>query len=241
MPVGMPLSIHRLSASIRWFFGISLTIVVLKVSADLLAFPGVVSATRLPALIYLGLFVVALLLYAGFALRWVRDTAAEAIALQQGTAWGCVCGAAWMIELSVANLGWLVPHLGGLFGLLYTGSASLGFVLPGVAGLWAAWQARQLRAGIEAGLLCGMLASLVLFLTYSALSVLLLQVGQQDPQIVREFQRSGLTDLSTYIVGDYLAAMIAHLWIGLLTGVGFGALGSSLGLGFVNMVRDRAR
>jgi len=241
MPMGMPLLVHPLAATIRWFFGLSLIMVVLKVGADLLAFPGVVSAAGVPALIYLGLFAVALFLYAGFALVWVRDAAAQTITLQQGTVWGCVCGAAWIIELSVANLGWLVPHLGGLFGLLYTGSASLGFVLPGVAGLWAAWQARQLRAGIEAGLLCGMLASLVLFLTYSALSVLLLQVGQHDPQIVREFQRSGLTDLSTYIVGDYLAAMIAHLWMGLLTGVGFGALGSSLGLGFVNMVRDRAR
>ena len=135
MPVGMPLSVHPLAAAIRWFFAISLTLVALKVCADLLAFPGVVSATRLPALIYLGLFVVALLLYAGFALRWVGDTAAQAIALQQGTVWGCMCGAAWMIELSVANLGWLVPHLGGLFSLLYTGSASLGIVLPGVAGL----------------------------------------------------------------------------------------------------------
>jgi len=241
MPVGMPLRAHPLAAAIRWFFAISLTLVALKVCADLLAFPGVVSATRLPALIYLGLFVVALLLYAGFALRWVGDTAAQAIALQQGAVWGCMCGAAWMIELSVANLGWLVPHLGGLFGLLYAGSASLGFVLPGMAGLGAAWQTRQLRVGIEAGALCGMLAGLVLFLSYSALSGLLLQVGQHDPQIVREFQRSGIPNLPTYIVGDYLAAMIAHLWIGLLTGVGFGALGSSLGLGFVNMVRDRAR
>ncbi len=240
MPVEMPLSVHPLSASIRWFFAISLTMVVLKVSADLLAFPGVVSATSMQALIYLGLFVVALLLYAGFALLWVRDTAAQAIALQQGTVWGCICGAAWMIELSVANLGWMVPQLGWLFGLLYAGSASLGFLLPGMAGLWAAWQARQLRVGIEAGALCGMLAGLVMFLSYSALSVLLLQVGQHDPQIVREFQRSGITNLPTYIVVDYLAAMIAHLWIGLLTGVGFGMLGSGLGIGFAHIERDRA-
>jgi hypothetical protein len=240
MPIGMPLLVHPLSASIRWFFCISLTMVVLKVGADLLAFPGVVSAAGPQALIYLGLFAVALLLYAGFALVWVRDAAAQAIALQQGTVWGCVCGAAWMIELGVANLGWMVPQLGWLFGLLYVGSASLGFLLPGVAGLWAAWQARQLRAGIKAGLLCGMLAGLVMFLTYSALSVLLLQVGQQDPQTVREFQHSGLTDLPTYIVGDYLAAMVAHLWIGLLTGVGFGVLGSGLGIGFVTIQRDRA-
>ncbi len=73
-----------------------------------------------------------------------------------------------------------------------------------------------------------------MFLSYSALSVLLLQVGQHDPQIVREFQRSGITNLPTYIVGDYLAAMIAHLWIGLLTGVGFGMLGSGLGIGFAH-------
>jgi len=57
---------------------------------------------------------------------------------------------------------------------------------------------------------------------------------------VREFQRSGIPNLPTYIVGDYLAAMIAHLWIGLLTGVGFGLLGSGLGIGFAHSARDRA-
>jgi len=230
MPIGMPLVLHTSSSSIRWFFGISLTVVVLKVGADLLAFPSVISTAGVQALIYLGLFVVALLVYAGFALLWVHDAATQVVALQQGTLWGGVCGVAWMIELSVANFGWMLPQLGWLFGPFYTGSASVGFVLPGVAGLWTAWQVRRFRTGIEAGLLCGMLASLVMFLTYSALSVLLLQVGQHDPQIVREFQRSGLTDLPTYIVGDYLAAMIAHLWIGLLSGAGFGVLGGGLGV-----------
>ena len=231
MGVGAPLPVRHTYAPIRWFFISSLTLVILKVCADLLAYPAVITTAGGLALTYLLLFALALLIYSWFALVRTRDAASPRIALQQGTVWGLLCGGAWMIELSVANLNPLAPQLGWLFRLIYASATGLGFLLPGLAGMLVAWRSKQLHSGIEAGLLCGMLGGLVIFLTYTTLSVLLLHVGQQDPQIVQEFQRSGLTDLSTYIVGDYLAAMVAHLWIGLLTGVGFGALGSVIGIG----------
>ena len=69
----------------------------------------------------------------------------------------------------------------------------------------------------------------MIFLASLVLSAFLLQVGQHDPQTIHEFQRSGLPDITTYIVGDYLAGMIAHLWIGLMTGSFLGVLGGVIG------------
>ena len=51
----------------------------------------------------------------------------------------------------------------------------------------------------------------------------------RDPQNLHEFQRSGAPDLMTFIVSDMLAGSINHLWLGLLVGVGLGALGGMLG------------
>ena len=106
--------------------------------------------------------------------------------------------------------------------------------LPGLAGLLAARQAGRVgagpfKAGVQAGLLCGACGGLGIFLASFVLSGLLIPAGHLDPQTVREFQRSGLPDLNTYIVSDYLAGMIAHLWIGLITGLLLGALGSLVG------------
>lgn len=228
-----PFIVHRFSAAIRWFFGVSLSLITLKVAADLLAFPELIRTAGVQAPIYLAIFIVAVLVYSTFAIFCGHAPALQCIALRQGTVWGGVCGVAWIVELSVANLGWMFPQHGWLIEQCYFGSVLLGFLLPSMAGLLAARQTRHIRTAIVAGLLCGMLASIVMFLAYSALSVLLLQVGQHDPQILQEFRRSGVTDLQTYIVGDYLAAMIAHLWIGVRSGLGCGALGSGLGIALV--------
>jgi len=157
------------------------------------------------------------------------QTAAEGrhIALHQGTFWGLVCGGAWSLELILANLDLVGSRI--TFLVLYYGSTQVAFLLPGLAGIMAACRAKRISRGIEAGLLCGMFGALTIFLTYIALSSLLLQAGQHDPGTIREFQQSGLVDMPTFIVGDYLAAMVAHLWIGLGTGLALGAVGAVIG------------
>jgi hypothetical protein len=102
-------------------------------------------------------------------------------------------------------------------------------LMPGLAGLVAARRAGRLANGLRAGLLCGMLGALSIFLMAWALSALLLPAGAHDPQTVQEFQRSGQPDLTTYMVSDYLAGMIVHLWIGLISGLGLGTLGGLIG------------
>jgi hypothetical protein len=82
-------------------------------------------------------------------------------------------------------------------------------------------RAGRLRAGLRGGL--------IIFLGALALSAVLIPAGYRDPQTVQEFQRSGLPDLTTYIVSDYLAGMTMHLWIGLISGLLFGLMGGLLG------------
>ena len=113
--------------------------------------------------------------------------------------------------------------------LLYVGTTAAGLLLHVLAAFLVARQTRQLRAGMAAGLCRGTLGGLLIFLAYAAMSTLLLQPGQHDAQTLREFQRSGLSDLTTFMVADYLAALIAHLWIGLITGLVGGAGGGLLG------------
>ncbi len=148
--------------------------------------------------------------------------------MRYGAIVGLLCASAWILEILVADV-W-GADLGSLHHLLYYGSILLAALLPGVAGLLAAWRTGRMLSGFQAGLLAGICGGLVLFLAVTGpLSILLSDAGLHDPQSISEFQRSGLPDMQTFLVGDYLAAMIAHLWIGLLTGFVLGAIGGALG------------
>jgi hypothetical protein len=219
---------HRQSVLVRWFLIASLLLLLIMFSIDLVEHPAVVTTAGTQGLAYLVLFVLAILIYGWFALFRTRSaTLAERAALRQGTLWGLLCGIVWAIELFVANV--VTPQSGQIYLLLYHGSTLAGFLLPGLAGLLAAWRARRVTPGLQAGVLCGMFGGLMIFLASFVLSAALLQAGQIDPQTIHEFQRSGLPDITTYILSDYLAGMIAHLWIGLVTGFFLGALGGALG------------
>jgi hypothetical protein len=222
--------LQQSNAPLRTFYRISVVLILLKVGADLLAYPAVLTTAGPQALIYLLLFGLALLLSGWVALgRSGLEPMHEWIALRQGASMGLLCGAVWVLELCIANLNLFDGVHDRLIQALYLGTTWAGFLLPGLAALLAARQTRQLRVGLMAGLRCGMLSGLLVFLAYSALATLLLQAGQHDAQTLREFQHSGLADLPTFLVGDYLAAMIAHLWIGLITGLVGGAVGGVLG------------
>lgn len=205
-------------------------LIVLKVASDLLAYPAALTGEEPQALIALVLLGFALLLYGWIASgRPHLDSASMPIALRLGITLGLLCGTAWVLELGIANLNLLDPAHDRLVQVLYFGTTATGMLLPALAALLTARQTRQVRAGIVAGLRCGTLGGLLIFLAYTAMATLLLRAGQHDPQTLREFQRSGLSDLPTFMVGDYLAAMIAHLWIGLITGVVGGAVGGLFG------------
>ncbi|WP_220198807.1 hypothetical protein [Ktedonospora formicarum] len=181
-------------------------------------------------MVYLLLAVLALLIYGWFALFLTRrGTTDERVALHQGLVWGLLCGGAWAIELLVANLP-LVPSKQLTF-VLYESMAWLGFLLPMLPSLLAGWQTKRIGPGLQAGVLCGMLGGLIIFFTWLLFSALLFQAGLRDPQTIAEFRHSGLSDITTYMISDWLAALIGHLWIGLITGLLLGILGGAVGKG----------
>lgn len=214
----------------RWSLITALLLVIFTVTRELISSPTIVSTAGAQAPVYLILFVLASLIYGWFALFRTRAATPEArVALQTGTLWGLLCAAAWVIELLAANV--INPGLNPdpLYFVLYYGSTLAGFLLPGLAAFLAAVRSRQIVPGIQAGVLCGMMGALAIFLCTFLFSALFVQAGQYDPQTIREFERSGLPDLKTYLVGDYLAGMIAHLWIGLITGFFLGLPASLMG------------
>jgi hypothetical protein len=223
------MSVQHRYALVRWFLLAGVLAVAVKSAADLIGHPKVVTTAGGEALIYLMLFVLALLLYGGFALFHTRAaTPNEQSSLRQGALWGLVCGSVWVVEVLVANV--IGPQLGPFNLICYYGSALTAYLLPGLAALLAARQTGQISAGLRAGLLAGMCGSLILFLAAAfPLFSLLGGNSQPDAQTIREFHWSGLPDLQTFLVGDWLAAMIAHLWIGLVTGFFLGGVGGALG------------
>jgi hypothetical protein len=219
---------HAANVSVRWLLLGSLLLLVVVVGAALSVFPAIVITDPSAALVYLSLFALAILIYGWVVLVHIHAaTDAERIAMQHGIWWGLLCGGVWIVELIVANL--LGPQGGRLQLLLYYGSTWVAMLLPGLAALLAAQRAGRFGAGLQAGLLCGMCGAITIFLATIALAPLLLAAGLHDPQTMREFGRSGLPDLTTFMVGDYLAGMIMHLWIGLITGLLLGMFGGATG------------
>ena len=214
---------------VRWFLLIGLLVVAGKSALDLISHPVVVTTAGGEALVYLILFILALLVYGWFALfRTLAATPGEQSAVQQGTLWGLVCGGVWIVEVLVANV--ISAQLGPFNLICYYGSTWIAFLLPALPALLAAQKTGQLGTGLRAGLLAGMCGSLTLFLA-ALLPLFPLRGGtsQPDAQTIQEFRRSGLPDLQTFLLSDWLAAMIAHLWIGLISGLLLGLVGGALG------------
>jgi hypothetical protein len=219
---------HRYGLA-RWFLLPGLLVVIGKSAVDLITHPLVMTTAGEEGIVYLVLFLLVLLLYGGFALFRTRAaTPDEQIALQQGMRLGLVCGGVWIFEVLVANV--IGPELGPLQLVCYYGSTWIALLLPGLAAGLSARQSGQIRTGLHAGLLTGMCGGLILFLVVSLLlSPLLAGSSQPDAQTMYEFHRSGLPDLQTFLLGDWLAAMIAHLWIGVITGFLLGMIGGAVG------------
>ena len=204
-----------------------LLVLVIGVIAGLAGNPDVIRANGAASGIYLGLLALAVAFYGWFALARTRArTAGEEIALRSGTLLGLACGAAWLGEVTIANI--VGPLLGPLNTSLYYLAEVTAVFLPAIAGFLAGRSSGHLATGLAAGLLCGLLGGLILF-DCSIVTPALITGVQPDAQTLAEFQRSGMTSLQAYLVSDTLAATIAHLWIGILTGLCFGFLGSAVG------------
>jgi len=63
------------------------------------------------------------------------------------------------------------------------------------------------------------------FLILMVVTYLFLNTFLQDPENILQSQMSGTTNLTAFVVGDSLAGGIGHLMIGLVLGIGLGAIG----------------
>ena len=210
----------------RWIVIAALALVMLLIAVNVTTYPALMRDSQFA--IYIAILGVAVAAYLALALWWTGRSAL-ASALRWGTLCGLGAGLGWLIEIVAGNLavgqGWqLFAYFGGTL-------IALGLTLA--AGAAGAVATRSFQSGLVAGVWCGMVSGLTGCLALLALPHLFPDTLQQDAQTLAEFARSGAPDLVTYIAGDYSAAAINHLVIGLLLGLLLGALGAKIGVGIV--------
>jgi hypothetical protein len=139
-----------------------------------------------------------------------------------GLLWGAVAGAMWSAEIWCGGPARL-PHaaekaLGAAFALLAVIATATAGVRAARAGRAAAWQ-----AGLFSGLISGVVVyAFGVIMTLSALPIL----GSRGDYLA-EFARSQAPNMATFLVGDILAAVAAHLLINLALGLVGGGIGAA--------------
>jgi len=198
---------------------------------EALRFPGILTPPS-AAVFYMSVLAVTLIAYAAMAVAttWSPTSMANA-AFINAARWGVVVGNLWWIELLEANV-WRLT--GPWLTVLYFGPTLAAVLVPGIAAALTTRQTGRIRSGLAVGLWSGMIGGLLTFLGGTAILWVFNASFLQDPQNMQEFLRShaqGLApDLQTYIVGDLLAGLIAHLaLIGIAIGAVVGAIGALVG------------
>jgi hypothetical protein len=217
---------------LRWSIISGAALVVLLMIANLLVYP---SLRRDPQFtLYILTLVIIGVLYLALTLWWT-GLAALAPALRWGAIFGLGAGLGWLIEIVAGNLAvgqpWRLPA--------YFGGTLIALCLTLAVGVAGAVATRSFRGGLVAGIWSGIMSGLIACLALLSLPWLFPGTLQRDAQTLAEYARSGAPDLATYIAGDYSAAAIGHLLIGLLLGLLLGALGAAIGAGLARATPER--
>lgn len=187
----------------------------------------VVSSLRYPATlrlpgadVVLTLTSVALLGYAvcgGWALR--RPSASHRI----GLAWGVFGGAMWSAEIWCGGPAKLSHSAEQATGATFT---LLALIVTATAGVFAAVRIHQAKAAWQAALFSGLVSGVAVyaFAVIMTLSTLPILGSRSDYQA--QFAHSHAPNMATYLMGDILAAVAAHLIITLAVGLVGGGLGA---------------
>jgi len=209
----------------------AIVLVVVVTIVESVRFPGILTPPSI-ATFYLSFLVVTLVAYAAMAVVATRATSPVAdVAFHNALLHGTAVGVLWWIEILEANV-WRLPGLWLM--VLYVVPEVAALVVPGIAAALTARQAGQFRSGLAAGIWSGMIGGLLTFLGGTAILWAFYASFRHDPQNMQEFLRSyarGLApDLQTYIVGDLLAGLIAHLaLIGIAASAIVGTIGALIG------------
>jgi hypothetical protein len=178
-----------------------------------------------------------LLLYGG--LGWWLTTAmspARLAALRDGTLFGLVSGAVWIVNLAVETFADLAVQVGGLVFLLLLGAT---FLLWGVAGLRVARRSGSLSLAILAAVWSAM-NSIVILVAFGLL-LLYISLPQLEHNIATspDFLRSGWHDVGAFAIANTFDAGFSHLLMAPLVAVVFGALGALSSKGWNRMRASR--
>jgi len=187
----------------------------------------ITSSLRYPAIlrlpgagVVLAVTVVALLGYAGCGAWALRHPSAGQ---RTGLAWGALGAAMWSAEIwagGPAKLSHPAEQVTGLTFLLLAVAATV------AAGILAAARVRTARAAWQAGLFGRLVSGIAVYAfgVIMTLSTLPILASRTDYQV--QFAHSRAPDIATYLVGDILAAVSAHLIINLFLGLIGGGLGA---------------
>jgi hypothetical protein len=165
--------------------------------------------------------VVALLGYAACGVWALRQ---PSTGQRVGLAWGALAAVMWSAEIwagGPAKLSNSAEQVTGATFLLLAVAATI------TAGILAAAQLHTPRAAWQAGLFSGLVSGIVVYAfgVIMTLSTLAILASRSDYRA--QFAHSHApTNFATYLVGDILAAMAAHLIINLSLGLAGGALGA---------------
>ena len=201
--------------------------VVVLAGVGMAAILVIISSLRYPAIfrlpgagVELALTVATLLGYAACGAWALRHPSAG-----QGTGlvWGVLGAAMWSAEIwagGPAKLSYLAERVAGLTFLLLALAATV------TAGIAAAARIRTARAAWQAGLFSGLVSGIVVygFGVIMTLSTLPILASRSDYRA--QFAHSHAPNIATFLIGDILAAVGAHLIINLVLGLIGGGLGA---------------
>ena len=202
--------------------GVAAAAVLMIISS--VRYPGIF---RLPgAAAVLALTAVMLLGYAACAV-WAlwRPSAGQGT----GLGWGALGAAMWSAEIwagGPAKLSYSAEQVAGLTFLLLALAATV------TAGIVAAARVRTARAAWQAGLFSGLVSGIVVYLFGVIMTLSTLPILASRSDYRAQFAHSHAPNIATFLVGDILAAVSAHLIINLVLGMIGGGLGALIARSF---------
>ena len=136
--------------------------------------------------------------------------------------WGTLGGAMWSAEIWCGGPAKLSHPLEQALGALFVVLALAATVSGGVR---AALRFRQAGPAWQAGLFSGLISGLFVYVFAVIMTLATLPILASRGDYQAQFAHSHAPDMATYLVGDILAAVAAHLVINLVVGLAGGGLG----------------
>jgi len=136
--------------------------------------------------------------------------------------WGTLGGAMWSAEIWCGGPAKLSHPLEQALGALFVVLALAATVSGGVR---AALRFRQAGPAWQAGLFSGLISGLFVYVFAVIMTLATLPILASRSDYQAQFAHSHAPDMATYLVGDILAAVAAHLVINLVVGLAGAGLG----------------